>query len=74
MNTNMNSNINTNLKELNLDEMEMINGGWKLADGLVTILTCGTIGTVGGAVIGGVAGAAILGTICTGVGVAVSFM
>lgn len=53
--------MNTNTMELNLNEMEMVNGGWSW-DGFVN----GVIGgAYGGACIGATVGAAALG-VCRG--------
>ena len=66
--------MNTNMKELNLNEMEMINGGWKWKDVVCNALFVGTIGAVSGGVLAGLPGAAIGGTVGAGIGAAVCFM
>lgn len=49
--------------ELDLNEMEMINGGWNWKTGIVCILTGGILGATAGGVIAGAPGAAIGGTV-----------
>ena len=59
--------MNTNTMELNLDEMEMINGGWNwkesifwgVVGGTAGAGVCGQFGGVPGAIIGGAVGAGI---------------
>ena len=46
--------MNTNMKELNLNEMEMINGGWDWGKSVLW----GIVGTVAGAAIGAQIGGA----------------
>ena len=70
----MDTNMNTNMKELNLKDMEMINGGWKLKDGLTCILSCAVICGGCGAILGGWQGALIGGAVGAGLGACVSFM
>ena len=61
----MEANMNSSISELNLNEMEMINGGWNwkkcLFGGAVGAVAGGAIGArvgaVPGAIIGGVIGA-----------------
>lgn len=64
--------MNTNMMELNLVQMEMVDGGWNwaaaIAGGVVSAFAGAVAGAyVGGpvgAVVGGVAGAAVGGLIC----------
>ena len=70
----MDTNMNTNMKELNLKDMEMINGGWKLKDGLTCILSGAVIGGGCGAILGGWQGALIGGAVGAGLGACVSVM
>ena len=51
--------LNLNARELNLEEMEGINGGWKWKDLIVTTLSCGAIGASCGGVLFGLPGAAV---------------
>ena len=44
----MNTNMKANLNELNLNEMEMINGGWNWGKSILW----GVVGTIAGAAIG----------------------
>ena len=46
--------MNTNMKELNLNEMEMINGGWDWGKSILW----GIVGTIAGAAIGAQIGGA----------------
>ena len=62
--------LNLNARELNLEEMEGINGGWKWKDLIVTTLSCGAIGATCGAVLGGLPG----GAVGAGIGAGVCFM
>ena len=73
MNTNM-MELNLNARELNLEEMEGINGGWKWKDLIVTTLSCGIIGTTCGAVLGGLPGGVIGGVVGAGVGAGACFI
>ena len=73
MNTNM-MELNLNTRELNLEEMEQISGGWKLKDLIVTTLSCGAIGATCGAVLGGLPGGVIGGAVGAGIGAGVCFM
>ena len=66
--------LNLNARELNLEEMEGINGGWKLKDLIVTTLSCGAIGATCGAVLGGLPGGLIGGAVGAGIGAGVCFM
>ena len=57
--------MNTNTMELNLDEMEMVNGG-----SLLRIIKGITYGAVGGAAVGGCAGGpagCVIGAVCGGI-------
>ncbi len=54
----MNTNMNTNIKELNLNEMEMINGGWNWKKSIMWGVFGTLVGASIGAQIGGVVGAA----------------
>lgn len=62
--------MNTNAMELNLNEMEMINGGWNWKE----CIFWGTVGTVAGAGVGahvgGVPGAVIGGVVGGAIGAA----
>ena len=51
--------MNTNMMELNLDEMEMVNGGWDLWGSVKGAL----IGAGSGAVVGAIGGAILAGGI-----------
>jgi hypothetical protein len=73
MNTSM-MELNLNARELNLEEMEGINGGWKLKDLIVTTLSCGVIGATCGGVLGGLPGGVIGGAVGAGIGAGVCFM
>ena len=73
MNTNM-MELNLNTRELNLEEMEQISGGWKWKDLIVTTLSCGAIGVTCGAVLGGLPGGVIGGAVGAGIGAGVCFM
>ena len=66
--------MNTETMELNLNEMEMINGGWNLKDGLTCILTGGVLGASCGGVLFGLPGVAAGGVLGAGLGAGVSFM
>ena len=55
--------MNTNMMELNLNEMEQVNGGRSLGEKLIAIGEITAAGVVGGAVAGGAAG-----SICPGFG------
>ncbi len=66
--------LNLNARELNLEEMELISGGWKLKDLIVTTLSCGVIGATCGAVLGGLPGGVIGGVVGAGIGAGVCFM
>ena len=71
----MDTNMNTNMNELNLNEMEKINGGrWRLKDGLCCILSDAAICGVCGAILGGWQGALIGGVVGAGIGAGASFM
>ena len=71
----MDTNMNTNMKELNLNEMVKINGGrWRLKDGLCCILSDAVIGVGCGAILGGWQGALIGGVVGAGIGTCASFM
>jgi len=65
--------MNTNTMELNLDEMEMVNGGWNWKNFFETAGVGGTIGALCGTVVGiatgpvgwcALGGALILGGTC----------
>ena len=73
MNTSM-MELNLNARELNLEEMEGINGGWKLKDLIVTTLSCGAIGATCGGVLFGLPGAAVGGAVGAGIGAGACFM
>ena len=66
--------LNLNARELNLEEMEGINGGWKLKDLIVTTLSCGAIGATCGGVLFGLPGAAVGGAVGAGVGAGACFI
>ena len=66
--------LNLNARELNLEEMEGINGGWKLKDLIVTTLSCGAIGASCGGVLFGLPGAAVGGVVGAGVGAGACFI
>ena len=66
--------LNLNARELNLEEMELISGGWKLKDLIVTTLSCGAIGATCGGVLFGLPGAVIGGAVGAGIGAGVCFM
>ena len=53
--------MNTNMNELNLNEMEMVNGGRSLGEKLIAIGEIAGAGAVGGAVAGGLAGSIVPG-------------
>ena len=53
--------MNTNTMELNLNEMEMANGGGSLGEKLKTIGGMAGAGALGGAITGGIAGSAVPG-------------
>ena len=73
MNTSM-MELNLNARELNLEEMEGINGGWKLKDLIVTTLSCSAIGATCGGVLFGLPGAAVGGAVGAGIGAGACFM
>ena len=73
MNTNM-MELNLNARELNLEEMEQISGGWKWKDLIVTTLSCGAIGATCGGVLFGLPGGVIGGVVGAGIGAGVCFM
>ena len=53
--------MNTNMKELNLNEMELVNGGWSWKNCGIGAVAGALLGAAGGALAGGLAGAAICG-------------
>ncbi len=65
----MDTTMNTNMKELNLNEMEMINGGWNWETALVCIIPSSILSAAFGTAIAGVPG----GVVGAGLGLAVSF-
>ena len=69
-----NMELNLNKRELNLDELEMVNGGWKLKDLIVTTVSCGAIGATCGGVLFGLPGGVIGGAVGAGIGAGVCFM
>ena len=69
-----NMELNLNKRELNLDELEMVNGGWKLKDLIVTTLSCSAIGATCGGVLFGLPGGVIGGAVGAGIGAGVCFM
>lgn len=73
MNTNM-MELNLNARELKLEEMEQISGGWKWKDLIVTTLSYGAIGATCGAVLGGLPGGVIGGAVGAGIGAGVCFI
>ena len=61
--------MNTNTMELNLDEMEMVNGGWNWKESIFWGVVGGTAGAGVGGQIGGVPGAIIGGAVGAGIGI-----
>ena len=61
--------MNTNTMELNLDEMEMVNGGWNWKESIFWGVVCGTGGAFVGGHVAGVPGAIVGGAIGTGIGI-----
>ena len=53
--------MNTNMKELNMNEMELVNGGWSWKNCGIGAVAGAVLGAAGGALAGGWAGAAICG-------------
>ena len=62
--------MNTNMKELNLKELEMINGGWDWGKSVLWGIVGAVVGASIGAQIGGAPGAIAGGVICGGAGIA----
>ena len=69
-----NMELNLNKRELSLDELEMVNGGWKWKDLIVTTLSCGAIGATCGGVLGGLPGGVIGGAVGAGIGAGACFI
>lgn len=61
--------MNTNTKELNLNEMEMVSAGWNWKESIFWGVVGGTAGAGVGGQFGGVPGAIIGGAIGTGIGI-----
>ena len=62
--------MNTSTMELNLNEMEMINGGWNWKKSVLWGVVGAVVGASIGAQIGGGPGAVAGGIICGGAGIA----
>ena len=69
-----NMELNLNKRELSLDELEMVNGGWKLKDLIGPTVSCGAIGATCGGVLFGLPGAAVGGAVGAGVGAGACFI
>ena len=59
--------------ELNLNEMEMINGGWDWKKSIFWGVVCGTAGAITGGHIAGAPGAVVGGVVGGAIGVAAGF-
>ena len=65
--------MNTNVMELNLNEMEQISGGkWNWGDAIFGMVLGGTLCAACGAVLGGVTGGLIGGVVGVGIGAGVT--
>ena len=53
--------MNTNMNELNLNEMEMVNGGRSLGEKLIALGEMAGAGAIGGAIAGGLSGSIVPG-------------
>ena len=62
--------MNTNTMELNLNEMELVNGGRDLSEKIMGVVKCTEFGAAAGAIAGGGIGS-VVPVIGTGVGAAV---
>ena len=61
--------MNTNMMELNMNELEMVNGGWNIGKSILWGIVGTVVGASIGAQIGGAPGAVAGAVICGGAGV-----
>ena len=61
--------MNTNMMELNMNELEMVNGGWNIGKSILRGIVGTVVGASIGAQIGGAPGAVAGAVICGGAGV-----